>query len=146
VARKTDAAQPAPKKSKKRLLILVLGVLLLGGSAGGFLLLGSGDAEAEPAGPEAGVVVPLDAVTINLADGHYLKVKMSLQATVEAGEEEIDGSRALDAAIGYFSNMEIAELSSTAGRDKAKHELVERIGEAYEGHIMDLYFTEFVMQ
>jgi flagellar FliL protein len=42
--------------------------------------------------------------------------------------------------------MEMAELSSAAGRKKAKHELVEQVTEAYEGEVMDIYFTEFVMQ
>lgn len=140
-------ATAAPSKFRKfrKLIIVLLAVVLLGGAGGGYILFSPTDAGAQ-AKPEPGVVVPLDAITINLAEGHYLKVKLSLQATAEAGEEEIDGSKALDTAIAYFSNRKIAELSSTAGRENAKHALVERIGEAYEGHIMDIYFTEFVMQ
>jgi flagellar FliL protein len=136
----------APKKKSKKLMIIVLGaVLLLGGGGGAFFLMGSGgEAEAEPK-PEPGVVIPLDAVTINLADGHYLKIKIALQATAEVHEEP-DGSKALDRTIAYFSDRKIAELSSAEGRKKAKEELVHEVEEAYEGEIMDIYFTEFVMQ
>jgi flagellar FliL protein len=135
----------APKKSKKLMIIVLGAVLLLGGGGGGFVMMGSsGEKEAAPK-PEPGVVVPLDAVTINLADGHYLKIKIALQATADA-EAEPDGAKALDRTITYFSDRKIAELSSAAGRKKAKAELVHEVGEAYEGQVMDIYFTEFVMQ
>lgn len=138
-----DEAAPK-KKSKKKLIIIVLAaVLLLGGGAGGYLFLTGGE-EAEPA-PEPGAVVALEAVTINLADGHYLKMKLALQATADAAEEP-DGSKALDLAITQFSDLKMAELSSTKGRSHAKEELREKLTEAYEGEVMDVYFTEFVMQ
>jgi hypothetical protein len=57
-----------------------------------------------------------------------------------------DGSKALDIAISEFSNRPLAELASNAARDKAKAELRKKINKAYEGHVMDVYFTEFVMQ
>ena len=52
----------------------------------------------------------------------------------------------MDLAIAHYTDMEIAELSSAEGRAKAKAELLEEVEEAYEGEIMDIYFTEFVMQ
>jgi flagellar FliL protein len=142
---KESGGDAAPKRSKKKLIIIVLAaVLLLGGGGGAYAMLGS-SAPEKPVKPEPGAVVALDAVTINLADGHFLKIKLALQATAEAHEEP-DGSKALDAAITYFSDMKMAELSSAAGRKKAKHELVEQVSAAYEGEVMDVYFTEFVMQ
>jgi len=145
---KSDASDDAkPAKSKKKLIMIVLAaVFLLGGGAGGYLMLtGGGSKTEEEPKPEPGVVVALDAVTINLADGHYLKMSMSLQATAEAHEEP-DGSKALDLAIDQFSDRELGELSSSAGRRKAKAELLEKVKEAYEGEVMDIYFREFVMQ
>jgi flagellar FliL protein len=142
-----DEEAAPKKKSKKKLIIIVLAaVLLLGGGGGAYFMLGSGSGEpaAEPP-PEPGIVVPLDAITINLADGHFLKIGMALQATA-AVSEELDGSKALDVAIGYLSNMEMKELSSNEGREKAKEHLVEKLAEAYEDEVMDVYFTEFVMQ
>ena len=140
-----DAA--APKKSKKKLIIMLLAVvLLLGGGAGAYLMLGkkSGKAAAKPK-PKPGAVIPLDAITVNLADGHYLKIHLALQATASAGEK-VDGSQALDLTVAEFSNHPMAEYSSEAGRDKAKAELLAAIEKAYDDQIMDIYFTEFVIQ
>ena len=141
---KAEAGKAAPKKSKKMLVIVVAAVVLLGGGgAGAYFAFFSGPSKPNP--PVAGKVVPLDAITMNLAEGHFLKLKISLQATADA-KEEPDGSKALDIAIDQLSNRTVAELSSNAARDQAKAELRKKVSEAYEGEVMDVYFTEFVMQ
>ncbi|WP_203872417.1 flagellar basal body-associated FliL family protein, partial [Planomonospora parontospora] len=61
-------------------------------------------------------------------------------------KEAPDGSKALDLAIKQFRNKPVDELSSEKALDLAKRELVEKVEKAYEGEIMDIYFTEFVMQ
>jgi flagellar FliL protein len=139
-------AEAKPKKSKK-MLGLVLGVALLGGAGGGgyLMLTGGSAAETAPAAPTPGVVVAMDPVTVNLADGHFLKMKIALQATADATGEP-NGSKALDLAITKYTDMQLGDLSSAAGRAKAKAELLEKVKAAYEGKIMDIYFTEFVMQ
>jgi flagellar FliL protein len=139
------AADGAPaKKSKKKLIIIVLAaVVLLGGGVGGYFAFFSGPT-AKPA-PKPGKVVAMDAITLNLADGHFLKLKIALQATTAVAEVP-DGSKALDIAINEFSNRAVAELSSNEAREAAKKELCKKVEAAYEGEIMDVYFTEFVMQ
>ena len=144
-----DTATPdgaeAPKKSKK-LLIIILAVLLLGGSgAGGYFFFVAGKKTEEEVKPEPGLVVALEAITINLEDGHFLKVSIALQATIEAHEEP-DGSKALDLLISQFSNKSVAELSSNEAREEHKKELVEKVKKAYHDEVYDIYFTEFVMQ
>jgi flagellar protein FliL len=135
-----------PKKSKKKLIVIVLAaVLLLGGGGGGYLLFKPKKAVVKAA-PKPGVVVVLDAQTINLADGHFLKLKMTLQMTVDAGAEALDGSKALALAIDEYSNKPMAELFSDDYRNKTKAELLAKIEKAYEGKIMDIYFTTFVIQ
>jgi flagellar FliL protein len=145
MAKEEKAAEEAPKKkSKKKLIIIVAAVVvLLGGGAGGYFAFFSGP--STPPAPKPGKVVALDAITLNLADGHFLKLKLSLQATTAAAADP-DGSKALDIAISEFSNRPLAELASNAARDKAKGELRKKINEAYKDEIMDVYFTEFVMQ
>jgi len=134
----------APKKSRKKLLIIVVAVvLLLGGGAGGYFVYAGGD-HKEPE-PEPGAVVALDAITINLADGHFLKIRIALQATIDAHAEP-DGSKALDILIGEFSNRSVAELSSNGAREDAKKKLKEKVSKAYKGEVMDVYFTAFVRQ
>ncbi len=135
-----------PKKSKKKLLVIVLAAVVLLGGAGGYFLLGSGGGKpaAKPK-PKPGAVVPLDAITVNLADGHYLKIHLALQATADAGDK-VDGSQALDLTVAQFSDRPMAELASADGRAKAKGELLKSVEKAYEAKVMDIYFIEFVMQ
>ncbi len=133
----------APKKSRK-MLIIVLAVVLLGVGAGAYFMFFKGGGE-EAKAPEPGLVVKLEAITINLDDGHFLKVSIALQATADAHEEP-DGSKALDILISQFSNRSVAELSTNEARDEMKKELVEKIKKAYHEEVYDIYFTEFVMQ
>jgi flagellar FliL protein len=91
-------------------------------------------------------VVPLQPITINLTDGHFLKVSIALQMTTAVGAETPDGSKALDLVISEFSNRSVAELSSNEAREEAKKKLAQHVGEAYEGNVMGVYLTEFVMQ
>jgi flagellar FliL protein len=148
-----EAPTEAPKKSKKKLLIIIVIALVVlgGGGAGAFFMLSGDSAEAKAKEPVKGVVVTMeDALTINLADGHYLKLGFALQATEEAGEEEIDLSEAIDLAIDEYTGMEIGELETEKGREAAKHELLEKIEKVYnveDKHIiMGIYFTQFVTQ
>jgi flagellar FliL protein len=146
---KEAAETEAPKKSKKLLMIIVIAVVVLGGGgAGAFFMLSGKEAEAKPV---KGVVVAIEtALTINLAEAHYLKLAFALQLTEEAGEEEIDTAEALDIAIEQYTGMEIAELEAEKGREKAKAELLEKIEKAYnvdDKHlVMGLYFTQYVTQ
>jgi flagellar FliL protein len=147
-----DASAEKPKKSKKMLMIIVIALVVLGGGgAGAFFVLTGDSAEAKAKEPVKGAVVTMDnALTINLADGHYLKLGFALQATEEAGEEEIDLSEAIDLAIDEYTGMEVGELETEKGREAAKQELLEKIEKVYnveDKHIiMDIYFTQFVTQ
>jgi flagellar FliL protein len=141
---KVAKSEDAPKSTKRRMVTLAVATVLLlgsGGTSGWLMLRGSKDAKSQ----QPGQVLPLDAVTVNLAGGHYLKMKIALQATDDL-KEKPDGSRALDLAIAQYSNRQLGELSSTEGRLKAKNQLLETVNQAYDHRIMDIYFTEFVMQ
>jgi len=137
---KDEAAAEKPKKSKKKLLLIVAVVVLAAVGGGAYFLLGSSE---EPP-PEPGVVLALDSITVNLTDGHFLKLRLALQATADV-TEDLDGSKALDLAVDEFSNKSVAQLGNT-GRVKFKAALKEKIVEAYEGDVMDIYVTDFVMQ
>ena len=97
------------------LIIIVLAVVLLGGGgAGAYFMFFKSSGEEEAVQPEPGAVVALEAITINLDDGHFLKVSIALQATADAAHEP-DGSKALDILISQFSNKSVAELSTQRG-------------------------------
>lgn len=134
--------EPKAGGGKKKLVILaVVALLLVGGGAYFFLLRGP----STPPKPQPGAVLKLDSINVNLADNHYLKVGLALQTTTKASAD-IDGSHALDIAISQLSGRQMSDLAVPAKREKAKEALVKAVSQAYEGEIMDVYFTEFVMQ
>jgi flagellar protein FliL len=139
-----DEAEAAGGGKKKLIIIIVPIVLLLAGAGWFFFLKPKDSGVPEPLPePTHGAVVQLDPITINLAGGHYLKLGMALQPTATA--HEVDGAKALDLAIGEFSQKTIDELSSAEGRNKAKEELVARIKLSYlpEGsHLADVIAVE----
>jgi flagellar protein FliL len=149
---KATSAEAAPKKSKKKLMIIIaIAVVVLGGGGGGAFFMLKGDkAEAKPA-PEKGIVTKLDNdLTINLADGHYLKLGFALQETADAGTEAVDTSEATNLAIDEYTGKTVAELSTEKGRDAAKADLLAKIEKAYTEKkvqkVMDIYYTSFVTQ
>ena len=145
------AGEAGAKKSKKKLmLVLPLVLVLIGGAVWFFLLRGSGtDKAAAHEEPKPGAVVALESININLADGHYLKLKLALQASADAHETP-DGSKAQGIAGDHLTGMEMTELQTAKGRKHAQDELTEAIVKAYvsEGHetVIDVYYPEFVSQ
>lgn len=146
-----DGTPRSPKPGKKK-LIIIGAVLVILAAAYLFVLKPKPAASGEPV---PGMVVKLNPLTLNLDDGRYLKLSMALQFTAAAsagggghggGAEEPDGSQALDLAIAQLSNRKIAELNTAQARDAVKEKLLAAISEAYHHDVMDLYFTEFVMQ
>lgn len=154
-----------PKKLAVPVVALLIGVFvgpkLMGGG-------GSGEAAAATTTTTApGSVVTLDAITLNLADGHLLKLGLALQLSAEWESEhaaaagggghgpapEADTSdptrgyaRALDAAITVFGQRSMDQLMQTAGREAARTELTVTLEQAYHGQIEGVYLYEFVMQ
>jgi flagellar FliL protein len=138
-------------------------VLAVGIAAGGYFMGGSGGGEAaatettvEPEIVE-GPLLGVEAMTVNLADGHYLRVAVSLQLTDqytdvaegEHGEEHLahhDETRVRDALIAHLGGRAVGELSTAEGRDAARHELHEVTNELLDGNVMEIYFTELVIQ
>ena len=145
-----DEEKGKKKGSKKKLLIIALVVLLAGGAAYWFLLKPAPPADGaaavveEPA-PEPGAVVVVEPISLNLADGHYLRIGIGLQLTADVAEEP-DTARALDLVVALFSQRAVAEVTTTEGRDALKAELLRQLEEAYEGEVMDVYFTDYVTQ
>src|SRR5512144_1052177 len=83
---------------------------------------------------------------------HYLKVGVALQMvkTDAAAEGESDaaavGAKALDEVIAQLGERTMPELAGPGGRARAKAKLTAAVAKRYDGDVMDVYFTEFVMQ
>ena len=107
-----------------------------------------------------GKVVALDAITMNLSDGHLLKVGIGFQLEYEAagaagGHGEAAPADTTDPTKGYARALDIVieelgkhtmEDLSGPGRSEAKEALVKRLEKTFHGKIEDVYFHQFVMQ
>lgn len=128
-------------------------VLAVGIAAGGYFMGGS--SEAAPAGEAAtttvpaGEIVTMDPISVNLADGHFLKVGLGVQLSESGNAEEFPKgpmAKVKDMLIDELAGANMAELATKEGKDKVKHALTERAKEEFEGEVLDFYFTDFVMQ
>jgi flagellar FliL protein len=135
-----------PKRKKRKLLVVIGAVVLVAGGAAAYVLLGRGGEPAAEPTPVPGAVLTVEPVSLNLADGHYLRLGLALQLTEEAGEHAPDTARALDLAIALFSGRTVAEVSDPATRAALTAELATQLAEAYDGEVMDVYLTNYVTQ
>jgi flagellar basal body-associated protein FliL len=97
----------------------------------------------------AGPVDSLDAITINLAAGHYLKVALALQVPVGVDPSTVKTTEnweavALKAAIDSLSGRTVDDLAT--GRRKAEQGIGDAVCRSTEGKVLTIYFTDFVMQ
>lgn len=136
----TTDGDEKPKKSKKKLLIIAVAAVVVIGAGYWFFLKPSGG-KAEPV---PGEVAALEAIQINLADGHYLRLGIALQLV--EGAHEVDGSKALDAAISLFSGRELEEVTAPKERKHLKEELEDELDHLYHHEVLGVYFTDFVTQ
>jgi flagellar FliL protein len=143
-AGKGKGKQPGKKKSKKVKIIVLAVVLLMLGVVAKFTVLAS-PAPAGAAKPVPGQVVEMTDMTLNLAGGHYLRIKLALQ-TVKGTPEEMDTSEAAQAVIDQFSDRPVAELTGEAARAKAKVALLGKLQKVYPKQILDVIYTEFFTQ
>jgi flagellar FliL protein len=139
-----------PKRSRKLLLVVlvVLAVVLAAAAAWFFLIHGksTGAPEPEPTKTQvAGDVLDVDPVSVNLADGHYLRLGLAIQLSDEVTADP-DPARALDLAIELYSGRSVDEVSSAAGRDQLKAQLLGELQQAYGPEVMDVYLTDYVTQ
>lgn len=161
------------KKSGNLILIIIVGVLVLLLVVGGlvaFLLLSSSDtpqAQSQPMQQNVstqkqqqrvsdyvniGIMLPLDQFIVNLLSengGRFLKTSMNLELNSENLIPEIDKKKPLirDIIIRLLSSKTYEEVSTSKGKERLKDEIVGKLNEVLtDGHIRNLYFTDFVVQ
>lgn len=135
-----QAGAPGEEKKGGRKKFVVVVLLLVMIAVGWWFFL-KPDAPQEPV---AGEVKTLESVQLNLAGGHYLRLGLALQLAEDGGD--VEGAKALDAAISLFSGLEMADVARGEQREKLRVELMEELEKRYEGAVLEVYFTEFVTQ
>ncbi len=101
---------------------------------------------------EIGLMFPMDTFTVNLlseSGRRYLKVEMNLEIDGEELAAELDNKKAVirDIIIRLLSSKSLDEISTAKGKDKLKEQITEQLNmRLRDGHINNVYFTEFVIQ
>jgi flagellar FliL protein len=101
---------------------------------------------------EIGLMFPLDTFTVNLLSDsgrRYLKVQMNLEIQGEELAAELDTKKAVirDIIIRLLSSKSLDEISTAKGKDKLKEQITDQLNlRLRDGHINNVYFTEFVIQ
>ena len=149
----------SPHTTRKRLIILAALLLVL--ATGGLVaktLLAPPNAPGPDPNTVPGAVLSLESITLNLADGRYLKLTLALQLSKGAvpgsgsgnaatgTASTVDGAKALDAAIGVFGQRTYAQLLVPGGRETAQESLSTVVRKRYDGKVLQVYFKEFLMQ
>jgi len=169
--KKEEGATEEGAKKKKPIVIIGLCVAL----AGVGYMLGGRKAAAVPAeavttttivqleGCAEGVdaataghnTLDLEAMSINLTDGNYLRVTVSLGLCPgvvgvggegEGAVEGLNTSPAKDIIVTTLSGNSMATLQEPEGRENIKELLTKRLAVAYPEEVHEIYFLEFVMQ
>jgi len=154
------------KKKKSPVMIIILAVLfifLFGGGffvwQGGFLdkssLDKSSEDEKEPeenVQQDIGPMYPLDTFIVNLIDPQgkkYLKSKIELELESEEVLIEIDKRlpQFRDTILTLLSNKSYDDISGLEGKFQLRLEIMAMLNQHLKtGEIMNIYFTEFIVQ
>ena len=162
-----DTAEKKSGKGKIKIIVLVLCIAL----AGAAYVLGTrsaAPASGADTGPTTTTTIPLiggchtkpdvgapahvinlSETSINLVDGHYLRVAVSLGLCADvvlAAPADFMGAPAQDIVVSTLSGSTMVDLATSGGRDTAKKALTEQISAAYPGVVYEVFFVEFVMQ
>jgi flagellar basal body-associated protein FliL len=111
---------------------------------------------ARPASGGAGPVatgpalLEVDATTINLTDGHFLKVGVTLELShgsdTEAQKTHGTGGLARSELIAALSGKSMEELGAVETREQILHQLGYSVCKKTDGGVTKAYYTDFVMQ
>ncbi len=170
---RVEEGQKKGGKGKLIIILLIVVILLVVGGGAAYFFLFKKKApppqQAQQAAPQAvpqtapvpsavpGQAVPqnfykLDTFIVNLADedgSRYLKVDMTLALSNKEVEKEVEKKLPVvrDAIITVISNKYYKDVASPAGKLALKREIMARINLLLTtGKVVDIYFTDFVVQ
>ncbi|MGD9794960.1 MAG: flagellar basal body-associated protein FliL [Acidimicrobiia bacterium] len=100
--------------------------------------------------PVKGAVFKLEPQTLNLANGSYVKVTISLQLSkavvLEVFKEEGEAEKAADVVLATISGRDKAEFSSPQSMAALKEKLTDEIRPKFECQVLDVLISQWVVQ
>ena len=149
-------AAPTAKPKRHRSNLVPALIIAAGLVAGGFFMGsgGSGDPEAPAEEPEEEVVpgemVTLEPMTLNLADGRYLRLGLAVELVEGVpGKEWVEhggSSRYMDLIIDRVGGWSGEQLTAEDGRGELKELLRSGGSELFEEEFSEVYLTEYIVQ
>jgi flagellar FliL protein len=143
-----EADVSKPKGGKKKLLLIIGALAVVAAAALYFFVLAPADsAEVADESPKPVAVFQLEPHSLNLADGHYLRLGFALELAKAVGGGELDAAPALDAAISVFSGRTVAEVTDPQTREELRTELLALVQEYYGADlVLGVKFSDYVTQ
>ncbi|MEO7125133.1 MAG: flagellar basal body-associated FliL family protein [Nakamurella sp.] len=140
----TDGTDGKKGMSKVVLIVIVAVVMAAVGGVGYFMFLKK---PGPPPAPKAGVMVKMDAQTLTLADGHFLKIEVAIQLVEgDAGAATFETVQAAQILIDTFSNLPVSALTTNAARKSLTAQLLKGLQKAYPKEVYAVFLTQFVIQ
>jgi flagellar FliL protein len=152
------AAEDTGKKKKSYrkwfILLILMVILLAGGALGGKYYLDQQAVKKAAAqkSANAGTLWAMDAFIVNLIDNggeRYLKVVLQLELSDPEVVPELKEikPKLRDAVLGILASKALKDVSTTEGKQRLKEEISYRLNSYLsKGKILQVYFTEFVIQ
>ncbi|MDR2861244.1 MAG: flagellar basal body-associated FliL family protein [Syntrophobacterales bacterium] len=151
-----NEAAPTPPKGSggavKWIIVGMLALVIIGGAvAGGFYFFTKTEGIKKEQ-PAIGIPWIMEPFIVNLADHNgdrYLKIAMQFEVHNPALLHELDmvKPRIRDTIIDLLSSKSHTDLADSAGKQRLKGEIITRANTAITtGKIVEVYFTEFVIQ
>jgi flagellar protein FliL len=144
----------APVKKKKISWKVLMAVILIISAAGAGVALWQGRVNGNPGEDEPiplTYISPMD-FTVNLADvgqRRYLKASVAFATNHKNLEKEILDRKPeiRDLVIELFRSRTVTDLNTLTGTEKLREEIKVQVnGRLKTGEILEVYFTEFIIQ
>ena len=153
-----EGAEVAKKGSKKGLVIGVVlmlvgvgaGKMFFGGGGGGTTTIAVPTPETTVLNRETAVAVPLEPVIVNLTDGAYLKMGLTITMGVAPEEAKLEDlkpkfDKIRDEALTFLSGRTSVDVLSPRFREELKAHLMERSELWYEEVVADIAVGDWVV-
>jgi flagellar FliL protein len=153
VAEEEPVASAAPAAKKRSNLVPAI-VVAVGLIVAAYLMkpapAPAAEKEAEEVEIIPGEMATIEPITLNLADGHYLRLGVGVELVegVPAGEF-LEGGHAAkfkDLMIAEVGDLTMADVTTTEGREALKGTLRDGAHELFEEEFSEIYLTEAVVQ
>jgi flagellar FliL protein len=139
----------------KTIIIIIAAVVLLGGGGGGFyfFVMAKKPAVAKAAPPKPPpklAYVDVKEMTMRLADSgseHYIKLSPVLSVP-EAKSDEMGEKLPVvrDRIVTVVTARTSAELSTPAGEDKLKSDVMNVLRHDFHEDVVDIYFSDYLVE